>query len=144
MREMLKEMREFELDNWITIRSPILNLTMSVMGDKRKELRAKPKPACKICLKDFNYKVKLECGHEMCKYCAVKSILEANPNGSNHYYRCFCPPCSDKKSMRHIELDCGCSVLKNDRDYLFLDLSLIHICRCRRYAVCRSRWSPYH
>eukprot|EP00826_Nyctotherus_ovalis_P031749 TRINITY_DN25467_c0_g1_i2.p1 TRINITY_DN25467_c0_g1~~TRINITY_DN25467_c0_g1_i2.p1 ORF type:complete len:143 (+),score=14.77 TRINITY_DN25467_c0_g1_i2:123-551(+) len=21
-------------------------------------------------------------------------------------------------------------------------LSLIHICRCRRYAVCRSRWSP--
>eukprot|EP00826_Nyctotherus_ovalis_P039153 TRINITY_DN3739_c0_g1_i18.p1 TRINITY_DN3739_c0_g1~~TRINITY_DN3739_c0_g1_i18.p1 ORF type:complete len:419 (-),score=102.05 TRINITY_DN3739_c0_g1_i18:13-1269(-) len=23
-------------------------------------------------------------------------------------------------------------------------LSLIHICRCRRYAVCRSRWSPYH
>eukprot|EP00826_Nyctotherus_ovalis_P055528 TRINITY_DN7381_c0_g1_i3.p1 TRINITY_DN7381_c0_g1~~TRINITY_DN7381_c0_g1_i3.p1 ORF type:complete len:470 (-),score=48.10 TRINITY_DN7381_c0_g1_i3:22-1431(-) len=25
-----------------------------------------------------------------------------------------------------------------------LRLSLIHICRCRRYAVCRSRWSPYH
>eukprot|EP00826_Nyctotherus_ovalis_P035113 TRINITY_DN2985_c0_g1_i1.p1 TRINITY_DN2985_c0_g1~~TRINITY_DN2985_c0_g1_i1.p1 ORF type:complete len:179 (+),score=53.18 TRINITY_DN2985_c0_g1_i1:457-993(+) len=25
-----------------------------------------------------------------------------------------------------------------------LQLSLIHICRCRRYAVCRSRWSPYH
>eukprot|EP00826_Nyctotherus_ovalis_P026637 TRINITY_DN2079_c0_g2_i1.p1 TRINITY_DN2079_c0_g2~~TRINITY_DN2079_c0_g2_i1.p1 ORF type:complete len:281 (+),score=48.40 TRINITY_DN2079_c0_g2_i1:156-998(+) len=24
-----------------------------------------------------------------------------------------------------------------------LVLSLIHICRCRRYAVCRSRWSPY-
>eukprot|EP00826_Nyctotherus_ovalis_P037544 TRINITY_DN3430_c0_g1_i1.p1 TRINITY_DN3430_c0_g1~~TRINITY_DN3430_c0_g1_i1.p1 ORF type:complete len:289 (-),score=94.12 TRINITY_DN3430_c0_g1_i1:16-882(-) len=24
-----------------------------------------------------------------------------------------------------------------------IDLSLIHICRCRRYAVCRSRWSPY-
>eukprot|EP00826_Nyctotherus_ovalis_P004286 TRINITY_DN10916_c0_g1_i20.p1 TRINITY_DN10916_c0_g1~~TRINITY_DN10916_c0_g1_i20.p1 ORF type:complete len:409 (+),score=165.54 TRINITY_DN10916_c0_g1_i20:73-1299(+) len=27
---------------------------------------------------------------------------------------------------------------------LYLFLSLIHICRCRRYAVCRSRWSPYH
>eukprot|EP00826_Nyctotherus_ovalis_P030844 TRINITY_DN2462_c0_g1_i7.p1 TRINITY_DN2462_c0_g1~~TRINITY_DN2462_c0_g1_i7.p1 ORF type:complete len:199 (-),score=42.33 TRINITY_DN2462_c0_g1_i7:24-575(-) len=26
----------------------------------------------------------------------------------------------------------------------FVLLSLIHICRCRRYAVCRSRWSPYH
>ena len=23
-------------------------------------------------------------------------------------------------------------------------LSLIHICRCRRYSLCRSRWSPYH
>eukprot|EP00826_Nyctotherus_ovalis_P033916 TRINITY_DN2771_c0_g2_i4.p1 TRINITY_DN2771_c0_g2~~TRINITY_DN2771_c0_g2_i4.p1 ORF type:complete len:220 (-),score=55.40 TRINITY_DN2771_c0_g2_i4:15-674(-) len=32
------------------------------------------------------------------------------------------------------------------RDYnnALLYLSLIHICRCRRYAVCRSRWSPYH
>ena len=27
---------------------------------------------------------------------------------------------------------------------LHLSLSLIHIWRCRRYAVCRSRWSPYH
>ena len=26
----------------------------------------------------------------------------------------------------------------------FWNLSLIHIWRCRRYAVCRSRWSPYH
>ena len=25
-----------------------------------------------------------------------------------------------------------------------ITLSLIHIWRCRRYAVCRSRWSPYH
>eukprot|EP00826_Nyctotherus_ovalis_P034544 TRINITY_DN288_c0_g1_i2.p1 TRINITY_DN288_c0_g1~~TRINITY_DN288_c0_g1_i2.p1 ORF type:complete len:411 (-),score=110.08 TRINITY_DN288_c0_g1_i2:23-1078(-) len=24
------------------------------------------------------------------------------------------------------------------------DLSLIHICRCRRLLTCRSRWSPYH
>eukprot|EP00826_Nyctotherus_ovalis_P036269 TRINITY_DN3201_c0_g1_i25.p2 TRINITY_DN3201_c0_g1~~TRINITY_DN3201_c0_g1_i25.p2 ORF type:complete len:203 (+),score=62.46 TRINITY_DN3201_c0_g1_i25:350-958(+) len=24
------------------------------------------------------------------------------------------------------------------------DLSLIHICRCRRSTLCRSRWSPYH
>ena len=23
-------------------------------------------------------------------------------------------------------------------------LSLIHIRRCRRYSLCRSRWSPYH
>eukprot|EP00826_Nyctotherus_ovalis_P018432 TRINITY_DN15520_c0_g2_i1.p2 TRINITY_DN15520_c0_g2~~TRINITY_DN15520_c0_g2_i1.p2 ORF type:complete len:104 (-),score=23.67 TRINITY_DN15520_c0_g2_i1:14-325(-) len=29
-------------------------------------------------------------------------------------------------------------------DSMGYGLSLIHICRCRRYAVCRSRWSPYH
>ena len=28
--------------------------------------------------------------------------------------------------------------------YKMVELSLIHIWRCRRYAVCRSRWSPYH
>ena len=25
-----------------------------------------------------------------------------------------------------------------------MSLSLIHIWRCRRYSLCRSRWSPYH
>ena len=25
-----------------------------------------------------------------------------------------------------------------------IGLSLIHIWRCRRYSLCRSRWSPYH
>ena len=28
--------------------------------------------------------------------------------------------------------------------YLCRNLSLIHIWRCRRYSLCRSRWSPYH
>ena len=28
--------------------------------------------------------------------------------------------------------------------YVFIDLSLIHIWRCRRLLTCRSRWSPYH
>ena len=31
-------------------------------------------------------------------------------------------------------LSCGCVD----------NLSLIHIWRCRRYSLCRSRWSPYH
>ena len=26
----------------------------------------------------------------------------------------------------------------------YLELSLIHIWRCRRSTLCRSRWSPYH
>ena len=28
--------------------------------------------------------------------------------------------------------------------YLLITLSLIHIWRCRRSTLCRSRWSPYH
>ena len=33
-------------------------------------------------------------------------------------------------------------LLFNMGDILYL--SLIHISRCRRYSLCRSRWSPYH
>ena len=29
-------------------------------------------------------------------------------------------------------------------DHRLIDLSLIHIWRCRRSTLCRSRWSPYH
>eukprot|EP00826_Nyctotherus_ovalis_P039006 TRINITY_DN3709_c0_g1_i4.p2 TRINITY_DN3709_c0_g1~~TRINITY_DN3709_c0_g1_i4.p2 ORF type:complete len:101 (+),score=18.48 TRINITY_DN3709_c0_g1_i4:180-482(+) len=36
------------------------------------------------------------------------------------------------------------SVVCKGLKYTGNKLSLIHICRCRRYAVCRSRWSPYH
>eukprot|EP00826_Nyctotherus_ovalis_P011655 TRINITY_DN13030_c0_g1_i1.p2 TRINITY_DN13030_c0_g1~~TRINITY_DN13030_c0_g1_i1.p2 ORF type:complete len:131 (+),score=36.33 TRINITY_DN13030_c0_g1_i1:298-690(+) len=31
-----------------------------------------------------------------------------------------------------------------DFGVMLQDLSLIHICRCRRIERCRSRWSPYH
>ena len=31
-----------------------------------------------------------------------------------------------------------------DYGYRHIDLSLIHIWRCRRLYSCRSRWSPYH
>ena len=40
------------------------------------------------------------------------------------------------------------AIMNDDVNQLerFLDqgLSLIHICRCRRSTLCRSRWSPYH
>eukprot|EP00826_Nyctotherus_ovalis_P047820 TRINITY_DN5560_c0_g1_i1.p1 TRINITY_DN5560_c0_g1~~TRINITY_DN5560_c0_g1_i1.p1 ORF type:complete len:247 (-),score=39.77 TRINITY_DN5560_c0_g1_i1:20-760(-) len=38
----------------------------------------------------------------------------------------------------------GYRIITTDLIRLAYELSLIHICRCRRYAVCRSRWSPYH
>ena len=34
--------------------------------------------------------------------------------------------------------------LKMTYFYKVILLSLIHIWRCRRYSLCRSRWSPYH
>eukprot|EP00826_Nyctotherus_ovalis_P038839 TRINITY_DN3670_c0_g1_i15.p1 TRINITY_DN3670_c0_g1~~TRINITY_DN3670_c0_g1_i15.p1 ORF type:complete len:219 (+),score=53.13 TRINITY_DN3670_c0_g1_i15:125-781(+) len=36
------------------------------------------------------------------------------------------------------------SIVQLQAELTDIALSLIHICRCRRYAVCRSRWSPYH
>eukprot|EP00826_Nyctotherus_ovalis_P020254 TRINITY_DN16342_c0_g1_i2.p1 TRINITY_DN16342_c0_g1~~TRINITY_DN16342_c0_g1_i2.p1 ORF type:complete len:269 (+),score=42.40 TRINITY_DN16342_c0_g1_i2:100-906(+) len=56
----------------------------------------------------------------------------------------------DESSMTGETVDCKKETLEDCRAKLeqlrgeVLDLSLIHICRCRRYAVCRSRWSPYH
>ena len=35
-------------------------------------------------------------------------------------------------------------VIKSFFLILYLQLSLIHIWRCRRSTLCRSRWSPYH
>jgi len=35
-------------------------------------------------------------------------------------------------------------IARSVADAALMLLSLIHISRCRRYAVCRSRWSPYH
>ena len=45
----------------------------------------------------------------------------------------FCPMLDWQKSQtRMLIITC------------FLHLSLIHIWRCRRSTLCRSRWSPYH
>eukprot|EP00826_Nyctotherus_ovalis_P055257 TRINITY_DN7324_c0_g1_i14.p1 TRINITY_DN7324_c0_g1~~TRINITY_DN7324_c0_g1_i14.p1 ORF type:complete len:107 (+),score=19.88 TRINITY_DN7324_c0_g1_i14:3-323(+) len=35
-------------------------------------------------------------------------------------------------------------VFNPQKRYTVQQLSLIHICRCRRLLTCRSRWSPYH
>ena len=43
-----------------------------------------------------------------------------------------------------IEPGTGLSNVQPGLLFLKLDLSLIHIWRCRRSTLCRSRWSPYH
>ena len=36
------------------------------------------------------------------------------------------------------------SLPRHTREHTGTHLSLIHIWRCRRYSLCRSRWAPYH
>eukprot|EP00826_Nyctotherus_ovalis_P027855 TRINITY_DN21826_c0_g1_i1.p2 TRINITY_DN21826_c0_g1~~TRINITY_DN21826_c0_g1_i1.p2 ORF type:complete len:134 (-),score=4.25 TRINITY_DN21826_c0_g1_i1:10-411(-) len=62
-----------------------------------------------------------------------------------------CPRCRSLCTLtfqRKADTEFRTLLIVNDRlDFTTLVcqyLSLIHICRCRRYAVCRSRWSPYH
>ena len=58
----------------------------------------------------------------------------------------------DKRvAFRHWDEFASCSVYICDAYNGFIiniwwifKLSLIHIWRCRRYSLCRSRWSPYH
>eukprot|EP00826_Nyctotherus_ovalis_P030643 TRINITY_DN24465_c0_g1_i1.p2 TRINITY_DN24465_c0_g1~~TRINITY_DN24465_c0_g1_i1.p2 ORF type:complete len:238 (-),score=17.04 TRINITY_DN24465_c0_g1_i1:12-725(-) len=54
-----------------------------------------------------------------------------------------CATCSTCNSLCCLECRKACRECKNAY-CANCKLSLIHICRCRRYAVCRSRWSPYH
>eukprot|EP00826_Nyctotherus_ovalis_P036752 TRINITY_DN3285_c0_g1_i21.p1 TRINITY_DN3285_c0_g1~~TRINITY_DN3285_c0_g1_i21.p1 ORF type:complete len:604 (-),score=154.23 TRINITY_DN3285_c0_g1_i21:21-1634(-) len=50
-----------------------------------------------------------------------------------------CPACFAAPKERHrVKL----MLAQQEHAFPTIFLSLIHICRCRRYAVCRSRWSP--
>ena len=44
----------------------------------------------------------------------------------------------------HLIFVCRSRACKKIFAWLKEHLSLIHIWRCRRYSLCRSRWSPYH
>ena len=59
-------------------------------------------------------------------------------NGGWTYQKCWVSTTSLYNTGRTTLIGVMCLV-----KYI-LNLSLIHIWRCRRYAVCRSRWSPYH
>eukprot|EP00826_Nyctotherus_ovalis_P008030 TRINITY_DN12072_c0_g2_i1.p1 TRINITY_DN12072_c0_g2~~TRINITY_DN12072_c0_g2_i1.p1 ORF type:complete len:510 (+),score=105.61 TRINITY_DN12072_c0_g2_i1:61-1590(+) len=123
---------------------------------------------CASC--DKNAEVELQCGHLICKECLVKAALEVFLTKKRYEHRYQCPLCKRDEKLKSLILNCGCSwtdfnekskssegitkCLKTHsltstdfclvNDYTSFNLSLIHICRCRRYAVCRSRWSPYH
>eukprot|EP00826_Nyctotherus_ovalis_P025106 TRINITY_DN19405_c0_g1_i2.p1 TRINITY_DN19405_c0_g1~~TRINITY_DN19405_c0_g1_i2.p1 ORF type:complete len:336 (-),score=63.02 TRINITY_DN19405_c0_g1_i2:13-987(-) len=50
-----------------------------------------------------------------------------------------------KKRLDKVVVDnCKAKVAADKLASCTMYLSLIHICRCRRYEGCRSRWSPHH
>ena len=53
---------------------------------------------------------------------------------------CALTELSVHNSVRLVWTPGHCGILGNEA----ADLSLIHIWRCRRSTLCRSRWSPYH
>eukprot|EP00826_Nyctotherus_ovalis_P031242 TRINITY_DN2493_c0_g1_i3.p1 TRINITY_DN2493_c0_g1~~TRINITY_DN2493_c0_g1_i3.p1 ORF type:complete len:112 (+),score=9.38 TRINITY_DN2493_c0_g1_i3:120-455(+) len=93
---------------------------------------------------------------------SISSELSSEDRSGSSASGFFLAFSSNSTTFRNAFSDClspllwssGCSLLSldsiftsramNSMSLSALMLSLIHICRCRRYAVCRSRWSPYH
>ena len=71
-------------------------------------------------LKNYKIKDKIICGSSL-KFCLIA-------NGTADIYPRLGPTCEWDTAAGHA----------------ILNLSLIHIWRCRRIERCRSRWSPYH
>ena len=65
--------------------------------------------------------------HTYCSHSLSDYLLFLNYNSTGSVSSIYCLPSY-----------CGPSLSTE------LDLSLIHIWRCRRLLTCRSRWSPYH
>eukprot|EP00826_Nyctotherus_ovalis_P050650 TRINITY_DN6239_c0_g1_i1.p1 TRINITY_DN6239_c0_g1~~TRINITY_DN6239_c0_g1_i1.p1 ORF type:complete len:123 (-),score=46.03 TRINITY_DN6239_c0_g1_i1:7-375(-) len=82
----------------------------------------------KYCERDMDREildeVELEFLHEM----------DARMFGNFRIFKFVAEKCSEYKDVPFIAQELAANP----------NLSLIHICRCRRYAVCRSRWSPNH
>ena len=79
--------------------------------------------------------------------------MQSNPNFSK--CRQITVECSDSSpqwclvsdletSRRQFFFSTQATIRTSTHSRQFTDLSLIHIWRCRRSTLCRSRWSPYH
>eukprot|EP00826_Nyctotherus_ovalis_P045191 TRINITY_DN496_c0_g1_i10.p1 TRINITY_DN496_c0_g1~~TRINITY_DN496_c0_g1_i10.p1 ORF type:complete len:206 (-),score=34.40 TRINITY_DN496_c0_g1_i10:29-646(-) len=79
------------------------------------------------------------CNKTLC----VRNYCSCYRNGQECGESCKCMGCVNKNEITTSEHKTSMSEGKKLFD-IECNLSLIHICRCRRYAVCRSRWSPYH
>eukprot|EP00826_Nyctotherus_ovalis_P026690 TRINITY_DN20829_c0_g1_i1.p1 TRINITY_DN20829_c0_g1~~TRINITY_DN20829_c0_g1_i1.p1 ORF type:complete len:156 (+),score=33.62 TRINITY_DN20829_c0_g1_i1:242-709(+) len=108
-----------------------------------------------------NSEAELSCKHRVSKshlteYTLRTILQEYSLEKKLYKHDCLCPICKSVSRLKILQLNCGCvvknfeqkkkySLTKENTNFGKCDkLSLIHICRCRRYAVCRSRWSPYH
>ena len=66
----------------------------------------------------------------------IPSIKEFQDVIPDHYFKC-----NTKTSFRYLLQS---ALIQSLVVAIGLSLSLIHIWRCRRSYLCRSRWSPYH
>ena len=91
--------------------------------------------------------------NEMYDYAANKgiAIINAAPyaggmlaKGSNNFSKITYQDVKDDDLLPVKEIEKICNKFEIDMGAAALQLSLIQISRCRRYAVCRSRCSPYH
>ena len=73
-------------------------------------------------------------------YLAVWRVFTFSPCSLILYHNCVCiaRTKASMPKMCFFIFPLQCDLL------CFLNLSLIHIWRCRRKLTCRSRWSPYH
>eukprot|EP00826_Nyctotherus_ovalis_P029251 TRINITY_DN23084_c0_g1_i1.p1 TRINITY_DN23084_c0_g1~~TRINITY_DN23084_c0_g1_i1.p1 ORF type:complete len:213 (+),score=24.06 TRINITY_DN23084_c0_g1_i1:68-706(+) len=101
---------------------PVLDLLSKL---KRAEEKVERKADKCLCSREVSHYCRKH-DEAMCGYCAMKHIKD----------------CERSKILELSEVSYFIErTLTKSKETL---LSLIHICRCRRYAVCRSRWSPYH
>ena len=100
---------------------------------------------CPICAKELNSPKCLPCLHTFCEACVSRHVGTTLAQGKTVQIRC--PVCSTPVSTARAitdPMEFSKSLPTNHFISSLMALSLIHIWRCRRYAVCRSRWSPYH
>eukprot|EP00826_Nyctotherus_ovalis_P009639 TRINITY_DN12548_c0_g1_i5.p1 TRINITY_DN12548_c0_g1~~TRINITY_DN12548_c0_g1_i5.p1 ORF type:complete len:135 (-),score=45.78 TRINITY_DN12548_c0_g1_i5:16-420(-) len=109
---------------------------------------------CKICKCLLDSPVECsECNAGFCKLCistwkAKHNVCPNNcPNSTIRKAHIIVRNMLDQLEVKCENYDYGCKeairyevLKKHQKECKYL--SLIHICRCRRYAVCRSRWSP--
>ena len=71
----------------------------------------------------------------------TETVLHWHTNAHTHWHTCHT---HTDTCMSHTLTHIYTHTHSHKHKHTHAHLSLIHIWRCRRVTVCRSRWSPYH